>query len=144
MLLATFFVVCSAINKEILRKQYGESNLALHLNYPFVYSGMFCKFLWSGNTAGLVYGNNVISMNCMCCEVEYLWVSTRSWRSLIQIRKIFIRRNFYTNVVKCQENKKARNCDWCCGRGPQACYQIRVLESRCQCRLPEVDDAPFL
>jgi len=102
-----FFSFCAppSVRKSFVSNT-GELHLALHLNYPFVYGGTFCTFLWSRSTAGLVYEKNVISMNCMCCELEYSWVSTRSSRSLIQIHRIFIRRNFYTNGVKCQENKK--------------------------------------
>ena len=33
-------------------------------------------------------------------------MSTRSSRSLIEIHRIFIRRKFYTHVIKCQENKR--------------------------------------
>jgi hypothetical protein len=107
MLLATFFVLRSAIRKEIFRKQYGgiasgitfELSICLRWDVPYIL--VVKKYSWF-----LVYGKNVISTNCICCELEYSWVSTRSSRSLIQIHRIFIRRNFYANVVKCQENKK--------------------------------------
>lgn len=70
MLLAICLVLCSAIIREIFRKQRVELVLALHLFYTCVYNGMVCKFFSLRDTVGVVYGKNVIFMNYTHCEVE--------------------------------------------------------------------------
>jgi len=57
-------------------------------------------------------------------------VSTRSSRSLIEIHRIFIRRNFYTNVVKCKENKRLVTAIgvvvWAVGLLSSACFRKQM------------------